>query len=250
MIRTFRVYELHNGQRLSAGQARERLQAARLAKIAKVAPSRLSSLLRDLADRLKGEQLEGPRNRPGHLEITLRGKWPARRTTVAAGPSPFLPIEVSIWVRKTSGWIVVFEANRALCDAAAFLVAGALSGNAENASEFSLERTHWQALDAWLERTGGEFLGGHFYKTRASGAELESIALRLAPGSEPTLLRESFQAAMGIREMLIQTTRIQAVDGKITCRIGRTANVRVYGTDVSDGTIEALLLELEAVWKA
>jgi hypothetical protein len=249
MIRTFRVYELAKLQKLSVTQARERLEEARLGKIGKTAPSRLSRLLSDLAEKLKGERIEGPRNHTGHWEMTLRGRWPARRATVAAGPQPHLAVEVPIWLRKTSGWVVIFEANRALCDAAVFLLADALSGNVENVSGVSLEQMHWQALDSWLQRAGGELLGGRFYKTRAAGTELEWIALRRAAGSEATLLRESFEGASGIGEMLIHTPHLPAIDNKITCRIGRTANIRVYGSDISDGTIEALLLELEGLWE-
>lgn len=249
MIRTFRIYLLEKMQKLSAAQAKERLQQARLAKIANGAPSRLSRLLADLAANLKRERLEGPRNRPGHWEVTLRGKWPGRRVTVAPGPPPYVEVEVPIWFRKTSGWLVVFEANRSLCDAGAYLIADALSGNVEAVSKVSLERAHWNAIVAWLERTGGNFLGGRFYKTSAAGTDLEWIALRRAPESEPSLLQESFEGAQGVGELLIQTPHIESVDAKITCRIGRTGNIRVYGNDISDGTIEALLLELEGVWE-
>ncbi len=249
MIRTLRIYLLQKVQKLSPAQAKERLQRARLAKITKAAPSRLSRLLRDLADNLKGEQIEGPRNRPGHWEMTLHAKWPARRVTVAPAPPPYLNVEVPIWFRKTSGWLIVFEANRALSDAGVFLVADALSGNVETVSSLSLAQPHWNAIAAWLERAGGELLGGRFYKTRAGGTDLEWIALRRAPESDPSLLQESFEGAKGVGELLIQTPHIDSVDAKITCRIGRTGNVRVYGNDISDGTIEALLLELEGVWE-
>jgi hypothetical protein len=249
MIRTFRIYLLKQVQKLSAAHAKERLEKARLARIANVAPSRLSRILSDLAQKLKSEQLQGPRNRPGHWEITLRGKWPSRRVTVAAAPPPYVEVEVSIWFRKTSGWLVVFEANRALSDASVFLVADALAGSVESVSSISLDHAHWNAVRTWLKRTDGELLGGRFYKTSAAGTDLEWIALRRTAGSDPSLLEESFEGAQGIGELLIQTSHIESLDGKVTSRIGRAGNIRVYGNDISDGAIEALLLELEGIWE-
>ncbi len=248
MIRTFRIYQLQKLEKLSLAKARERLQKVRLGKVANTAPPRLSRLLTDLAQNLKAERLEGPRNYPGHWQMVLHGKWPARRVTVAPGPLPHLPVEVPVWLRKTSGWLVVFEASRALCDAGVFLVAHALSGSVENVSHMSLDEEHWIAVASWLDRTGGDLIGGRFYKTSAAGTDLEWIALRRAPGSEPTLLQESFRGAEGIGELLLQTPHIQSIDSKITCRIGRTGNIRVYGTEISDGAVEALLLELEGLW--
>ena len=249
MIKTFRLYQLKELSKITVAKASERLRNARLRKIAKTAPPRLARLLSDLADNLKSERLEGPKSRHGHWEITLHGKWPARRVTVAPGALPYLPIEVSIWLRRTSGWLVVFEANRSLCDAGVYLIAEALSGDVAMVTPFSLHRGHWDAITAFLDDGEGDFIGGRFYKTKAGGTDLEWIALRRSPGSDPKLLRQSFQQAEGIGELLIQTPYIDSIDASITCRIGRTGNIRIYGTEISDSVVDALLFELERVWE-
>jgi hypothetical protein len=182
----------------------------------------------------------------------LRGKWPARRTTVAPSPSPLLPIEVSIWLRRNSGWLVIFEASHALADATAHLVCAGLLGDPSSVSGMLLHLHHWAAIDDWLKRSsseGGMLLGGRFYKAQPADTSVEWIAFRQAPGSGETLIRECFETAEGIGELLIQTPYVKAIESSITCRIGRTGNIRIYGTEVSDSVVEALLLELETVWE-
>jgi hypothetical protein len=252
MIRTLRLYNLSQIERMSTAKAEERLRAVRLRKLVATASPRQSRVLADLAERLMEERLEGPRSRPGHWDITLRGKWPVRRLTVAPDPPPYVPVEVTIWLRKTSGWLVVFEANRALGDASVYLIAAALAGSAGAVAPMALDKRHWEAIASWLDqrsRRGGNLLGGRFYGAKPRGSDLEWIALRRAPGSDPSLLQESFETAEGIGELLIETPYISSIDANVVCRIGRTANVRVYGTEVSDGVIDALLLELESVWE-
>jgi len=249
MIRTFRLYRLTKMQKMAVAEAKERLKKVRLATISDGASPRLSRLLGDLADSLQNERLDGPRPRPGHWEMTLHGKWPARRITVAPGPLPRIPVEVMIWLRRVSGWLVVFEASRALGDAGVYLAAQALANDVCAVAHLSLEQAHWLAIAGWLTKQGGDLLGGRFYKTKAGGTELESITLRRAPHSDPALLRESFENAQGIGELLLETPEIEAAGGGLKCRIGRSGNIRVYGSQITDPMIDSLLGELEELWE-
>ncbi len=252
MIRTFRLYRLEKTERLTLAKAEQKLNTVRLASLAATAPRPLSRLLSDLSQRLTGERISGPKSRPGHWEMVLSGKWPARAITVSAGPPPKVAINVSIWLRRTSAWLVVFEANRALSDASAYLVAAALAGDTSRVLPMLLHEGHWKAIDGWLGKGSSEdgaLLGGRFYKARPAGTDVEWIALRCTAGSHNTLLEESFQTAAGIGELLIQTPYLRPIDGSIICRIGRTGNIRVYGGEVSDGAVSALIFELEALWE-
>lgn len=250
MIRTFRLYRLSKVQKMTIAQAKDRLKQVRLTSIGGAAPPRLSRLLADLAENLQDERLDGPRPRPGHWEITLHGKWPARRITVAPGPLPRVPVEVTIWLRRVSGWLVVFEASRALGDAGVYLAAEALANDVSAAAHLSLEQAHWLAIASWLAQRGGDLLGGRFYKTKAGGTDLESIALRRSPNSDPALLRESFENAQGIGELLLETPEIEVAGSGLKCRIGRSGNIRVYGGEITDPMIDSLLGELEEIWES
>jgi hypothetical protein len=155
-------------------------------------------------------------------------------------------------LRRSSGWLVVFEASRALGDAGAFMIAAALAGDPGAAAIMRLEEEHWNKLDAWLTRgssSGAALLGGRFYRAKPAGSDVDWIALRSSSDSGNTLVRESFDTAEGIGELLIRTPYINAVDDNLTCRIGSTGNIRLYGAEVSDGMVECLLEELEAIWE-
>ncbi|MEX2218835.1 MAG: hypothetical protein WD749_08750 [Phycisphaerales bacterium] len=230
--------------------AETELRAVRLSSLAKTAPRPLAKLLADLADKLTGERLDGPRQHRGHTELTLRGKWPPRRLTVAPGPSLPIPIEVPIWLRRTSRWLVVFEASRALSDAAAFMVASVFAGDPAQVAALQLQPDHWKRLDGWVNsgREKGLLLGGKFYKAAPLGCDVDWIALRSSAESGARLVRESFQSARGIGEMLIRTPAIEAANGSLTCRIGGGGGVRIYGAEVTDAMVDALLFELEQIW--
>jgi len=249
MIRTFRIYVLNSLGKMTAAKAKDALGRVRLSRGVSQATSKLSRKLTDLADLLRDERLAGPKSRYGHWEMTLNGTWPARRTTVAAAPPPRVSVEVTIWLRKGTAWLVVFEANRALCDAAAYLIAMALCGNADAVTPAALDRVHWEAVVKWLRKSEGHLLGGRFYDTRAGGTEFKWIAMRQEVGSDTALLLESLRNSEGIGELMIETPHFPSIDGHITCRLGRSGNLRVYGTEVSDGMVDLLLAELEGVWE-
>jgi len=163
---------------------------------------------------------------------------------------PRVPVEVTIWLRRVSGWLVVFEASRALGDAGVYLAAQAMANDVSAVAHLSLDQTHWLAIAGWLANQGGELLGGRFYKTKAGGTDLESIALRRSPNSDPVLLRESFENAQGIGELLLETPDIEASGGGLKCRVGRSGNIRVYGNEITDPMIDSLLGELEGLWES
>lgn len=251
MIRTFRLYRLEKLERLSLSQAEERLRAVRLATVAAATRPPLSRLLSDLAKRLTNERLQVVRSLPRRWELSLTGRWPARSLTVAAGPSPVLPVRVSLWLRRTIPWLIVFEANRALSEAAARLVAAALAGEPARVSPIMPDLPHWKALEDWVENApdgSGAVLGGRFYKAAPAGTAVEWIALRCTLGSNLALVRESLQTAAGIGELLIQTPRLKSLQRSLVCRISRVGVVRVYWEEISDEVIDAFLFELEALW--
>lgn len=249
MIRTFRLYRLDKLEYLPKSEG-ERLPLVKLSDLALTAPRSLSRLLSDLAERLSDEHLEIVRYGPPRWELTLTGRWPARSISVATEPAPLLPINVSLWLLWMRPWLVVFEANRALADAASRLVAATFAGDPSAVHPFVLDVHHWEALKDWAENAAdgsGALLGGRFYQVTLVGTAIERIALRCMPGSDRRLVLDSFKTAAGIGELLIQTPRLDSLEGNILCRINRNGVIRVYGGDVSDEAIDALLLELETL---
>lgn len=250
MIRTFRLYRLDKFEYLPKSEG-ETLPLVKLSDLALTTPRPLSRLLSDLAGRLSDEHLEVVRCGPPRWELTLTGRWPARTISVATGPSPLLPVSVSLWLRWMVPWLIVFEANRALADAASRLVAAALAGNASAVCPIIPDAPHWEVLKDWAENAldgSGALLGGRFYRVTIGGTPVERITLRCVPGSDPRLILECFQTAAGIGELLIQTPRLKSVERNVLCRVNRLGVIRVYGTDISDEVVDALLTELEGLW--
>lgn len=250
MIRTFRLYRLDKLEHFPKSEG-ERLPLVKLSDLALIAPRPLSRLLLDLAERLTDEHLEVGRCCPSYSELILIGRWPARTISVATGPPPFLPVRVSLWLRWVVPWLIVFEANRALADAASRLVAGIFAGSVSAIRPIVPDLPHWEALKEWVENAldvSGALLGGRFYRVTLSGTPVERIAFRCLPGSAQHLILECFQTAAGIGELLIQTPRLRSIEKNVLCRINRLGVVCVYGTNISDEVIEALLAELESLW--
>lgn len=251
MIRTFRIFCLEKTKRFPLDEAKKRLQSVKLAQIASSAPKPLSRLLSDLSTQLTNERLGELRYRSHRWELVLTGRWPARSLSVASGSPPSLPVRVSLWLRRTTPWLIIFEAGRGLAEAAARLVATALAGDPARVHPVLPDLVHWKAIRNWIEGAGdgsGLLLGGRFYGAAPAGTPVKWIALRCASGSNLALVDESFRTATGIGELLIQTPRIGSIKKNLICRIGRLGVIRVYGQEVSDGVVDALLLELEALW--
>jgi hypothetical protein len=147
-------------------------------------------------------------------------------------------------------WLVVFEANRALSEAASRLVAATFAGGPSAVHPIVLDLPHWEVLKDWAENASdgsGALLGGRFYQVTLGGIPVERITLRCMPGSDRRLVLECFQTAAGIGELLIQTPRLESLERSLLCRINRLGVIRVYGGDISDEVVNALLLELETL---
>ena len=251
MIRTFRVFIIDDLPKMTQVQAEDRLRRARLSNFARSAQKPLARILSDLAKNLTDERIGDLASRPHRWEMVLSGKWPARTLTVAVGPTPLFPVRVALWLRRSSPWLVVFEASRGLADAAARLVAGALCGDPSKIKPLVPGIPHWKALAEWVEGPGAEsgaLLGGRFYHAMAGGTPVEWIALRCAIGSDRALVKESFQTATGIGELLFQTPPLESYRKSLICRVSRLGVIRVYGEEISDAAIDAVILELEALW--
>lgn len=251
MIRTFRIFQLAKREPLSESEMRKRLNAVKMAASLQLARPPLARSLAVLAGRLTGERLHVSGLNPRRWELVLTGKWPSRVITVATGSPPPVPIQVSVWVRRTVPWVIVFEANRGLSEAAARLVATAVAGDPSMVDPLTPDLPHWQALEEWAEQKGtgsGAILGGRFYHARPADTPVEWIALRCASASDRKLLRECMKTSTGIGELLIRTRSLKPLRESLLCRIGRYGGIRVYGDDILDEAIEALLFELQVIW--
>ncbi len=251
MIRTFRLYRLDAPDPLPVSKVQERLRSAKLLTAALTVPQPLSRILSDLGKRLTRERLDLVRARRRRWELALTGLWPARSITVATAPVPRLPIRVPLWLRRTTPWLVVFEASRTLADAAARLVSTAMTGHADRVRPVLPDVPHWEALEQWVEKNaerGGGLLGGRFYQAEAGGVPVEWIALRYTLGSDRKLLREIVKTAAGIGELLFQTPRLTSLERSLVCRVSRAGVIRIYMEEVSDEVIDAFLFELESLW--
>lgn len=250
MIRTFRLYKLDKLEGLPSS-AREQLPKVKLADLALTAPKPLSRTMSELANLLKDERLELVSVGPPRWELELTGQWPARSISVATESPPFVPVRVTLWLRWLVPWLIIFEANRPLSEAASRLVAATFAGSAAKVRPLTPDTHHWQALKDWVgadSPSAGILLGGRFYKAVVAGVPVDSIELRCAPGSDKRLILESFETAQGIGELFLQSPWLESVNKNAVFRINRLGMVRVYGEEVPDQLIDALLVELEGLW--
>jgi hypothetical protein len=250
MIRTFRLYKLEHLKELPSN-LQAQLPKVKLADLALTAPKPLSRSMEDLANLLKGESLQLVKVGPPTWELELTGRWPARSISVATELPPFVPVRVKLWLRWLVPWLIIFEANRALTEAASRLVAATFAGDVTKAYPIKPDLRHWQALKEWVEEDSsgtGSLLGGRFYKAVVAGVPVESIELRCVPGADKRLILDSFKTATGIGELFLQSPKLSTINKYAMFRINRLGMVRVYGEEIPDQLIDALLTELETLW--
>ncbi len=250
MIRTFRIYQLAKRERLTESEIRRRFQEVRLRPLLTTARPPLARVLSDLYQRLKDDRIRVVGLSPRCWELVLTGTWPSRSITVATELPPRVPVRVSAWVRRTIPWVIVFEANRGLSEAVARLVAAAMAGDPSQINSLTPDLSHWRVLEKWAETDGahGAVLGGRFYHAKAGDTDLEWISLRCTSASNRKLLRECMRTSAGIGELLIHTPWLKPLKKSLICRVNRSGVVRVYGDEISDEAIEALLVDLQVVW--
>jgi len=224
---------------------------ARLRNLAQAAPTLLQRKLSGLSQLLHGERASVERTQAARWDISLTGTWPSRRATVAADAPSRIKVLVKTWFLRTSSWLVVFEAERALAEASAYLVGGTLAQSPKAVTTFTPDPDQWKQLFRWAGNAGpgkSRVLGGKFYETAAGGAHFKWLSMRLSEESSRRLLKDAFAGARGIGELLLETPRLAGIDESLVFRVSRGGVFRVYASEVPDSAVESLLVELARLW--
>lgn len=250
MIRTCLLYEItspsNSQQRLDAN----RFKSARLNEVIQNAKGATRLRAQSLADLIRQESLSPPRSGPHRLETILRCMYPAGHL-VAAGPQmpPHVPVEVTIWMRRTSRWVVVFDAGRRLAWTAALLIAWATVGDPGVIQPVRIGSHRFEALETWLQDEDhpipGHLTRAVLYGAHVGNTEYEQTLLS-APHLEVTdLYKKLRQTAKAIGYLTFVSPLFDGARRQLTCRLYRGGYLTVYGKNQTMTDVDLLLRELE-----
>lgn len=193
-----------------------------------------------------------PTRKPRRDVLTVRTEVPGRRL-VAAGrePPPKQRVTVEVWIRRTSPWVIAFDAGRLLADLASAVAIASLGGDPRKTTPLVLEPIDFTALETWVidERhtRHGRLVGIKLYSTRWQNAEVDKIEVTAPDLTSLPGFRLLRNAASAVGYLAF----IPPADGLASprCRISRTGWLIVYGDELPDHRIDQVLSGLESVFK-
>ena len=252
MIRTCLLYEIITPPRRRTRVDFSRFEAARLSEIIKTTRGGTKRRAKALADIIRQERLSRPRSRPHRLETTLSCLYPAGGLVAARQQMlPRIPVEVAVWVRRTSPWVMVFDAGRRLASTATLLVGWAGIGDATAIRPFYTGPRRFAALEAWIwneeHPKPGYLTRAVLYGARAGATEYEQVLLSAPYLESKELYRELRGTAQGVGYLTFVCPLFRGARRQLTCRLYRRGCLTVYGKDQTWTDVDLLLCELEAV---
>lgn len=192
-----------------------------------------------------------PKRKPHRDALMIQTEVPGRKL-VAAGqePPPRQRVVVEVWIRRTSSWVIVFEAGRLLADLAAAFAIASISGDPRKTHGLTLEPTDFGTLETWVTNKKhprpGRLVGIKLYETQWQNSQIERLELSAADLS----LFPGFQSIRKAATAVGYLGFVPPTDGPPAprCRISRTGWLTVYGEELADHAIDQVLLSLESVF--
>ncbi len=178
--------------------------------------------------------------------IDVSTEFRARRF-IAAGkiPTPFIPVNYKIWLRKNSSWAISFEAGRKLSSVGISLLSFALTDSPSMFENIKLERDNFINLKDWtLSQKHG--ISGHIQKISLRNAQYDSIKFKQiilnSPGLEASKLFSGLtDSAQSISELSLITPPIPSTSRQIKCKINHWGGLTIYTPDMMNSELSDLI---------
>ena len=163
-----------------------------------------------------------------------------------------LDIEHSVWVRTSSGLLVVLDSpsrriSRALCQ----LVSLRLFNDPEAITPLRLERRHVEAIEKWVvakeHEVAGNIIRVTFRRASLDGSVIEEVSLRKEGLDTTEIYPKLKSSAHAIISLTFVTPLLPEIGRRVTCRIDNRGGVLVYTPSIRDVDLEVLVGRLEEV---
>lgn len=192
--------------------------------------------------------LEGERNEHYIFEVSCEFRVPK---LLAAGVSPFVPVNYKIWLRKESSTIVTFDAGRKLAGVGIALLAYATTGDLSSIEHLKLDKINFIKLKDWLltNEPQGQIRRVTFQNIEYQNMKFKQIALSANQLEDSDLFLKLFDSAQVITNMSFITPPLSASNRPLSCRINYWGGITIYTPNLLDSELSELIRIFEKLFQ-
>lgn len=158
---------------------------------------------------------------------------------LAAGSSPFVPVNYKIWLRKESSTIVAFDAGRKLAGVGIALLAYATTRDLSSIEYLKLNKTDFIRLKDWLLSNvpQGQIRRITLQNVEYQGMKYKQIVLSTNQLEISDLFSELLKSTQVITNMSFVTPPLSASNRPLSCRINYWGGLTIYTPNLLDSEI-------------
>lgn len=166
---------------------------------------------------------------------------------LAAGISPFVPVNFKIWLRKKSSTVVTFDAGRKLSGVGITLLAYATTGNPSTIENVKLDKSKFLKLKDWLlsSEPSGQIQRITMQNIEHSELKFKQIVLSANQLEKSYLFNNLLDSALAIANMSFITPPLESSERHLSCRINYWGGVTIYSPNLLDSEISELIGNFE-----
>lgn len=229
---------------------RSRLEGVTLKDLAKEAKGRNLVRIRGLSRIMTNERLRVRGSAPDATMLSYSCKLRTRKPAAAGDVAPpFIPVEVEVWLRKGSGYVVTFDAGRRLSTGATSLLSFGARGDLDSIRTLKLDKSAFLRLKDRIEgpaKSGG-ILRVTMQDVSLDGSRFKQIVLRAAGLGSSRLFQRSFEAAAGISNMTFLSPPPKPSSRGLLCKLSNWGGVTIYTSNPLQSEIGDLVTLIEEV---
>jgi len=162
---------------------------------------------------------------------------------LAAGASPFVPVNFKIWFRKKSSAVITFDAGRKLSSVGIALLAYATTGDLSSIEYLKLDKSNFLELKGCLllKESPGQIKRITMQNIDHKGLKFKQIVLSANQLENSDLFMDLLNSAQGIANMNFVTPPLNSSGRPLSCRINYWGGLTIYTPNLLDSEISELL---------
>ena len=164
---------------------------------------------------------------------------------LAAGVSPFVPVNYKIWLRKENSTVVTFDAGRKLSGVGITLLAYATAGDPFSIEHLKLDKSDFIELKNWLLTNDGHIRRITLQKIEHKDMKFKQIVLSANQLENTNLFVDLLESALVIANMSFITPPLNSSGRSLSCRINHWGGLTIYTQNLLDSEISELIRVFE-----
>lgn len=170
---------------------------------------------------------------------------------LAAGVSPFVPVNYKIWLRKKSPTIVTFDAGRKLSGVGILLLAYATTGDPSAIEYLKLDKYDFIRLKDWLlaNEPQGQIRRITFQNIEYRNMKFKQIVLSANQLENSDLFLQLLDSSQVITNMSFTTPPLHASNRPFSCRINYWGGLTIYTPNLMDSEVSELIKIFEKLFQ-